>query len=136
RKRSIYLIFEGKLPKVKFYPVPSLTLFAHDGAGGYFAHAGKDLEGKIYFISEKLECYLVAKDFRSFVQMVIFEPEWKDSITGKTAENNETEEEKREFGLQMGFRPPVERLSEKIILAEDFRIFENMEKAKEKLSVI
>ena len=136
RKRGIHLIFEGNIPKVAFYPVPSLTLFAHDGDGGYFAHTGKNLEGEIFFISKELSCYRLAKDFRTFVQMAIFEPEWKDSITGKKTENTETEEEKRQFGLEMGFRPPTERLSDKISLAAEFRIFENMEKAKEKLSVL
>ena len=34
RKRGSNLIWERLLPKVDLYPVPSLTLFAHDGRGG------------------------------------------------------------------------------------------------------
>ena len=70
------------LPKLDFYPVPSLTFFAHDGRGGYFAHSGKGLESTIYFISARLECWHLAENFRTFVQMVVFEPDWKEKITG------------------------------------------------------
>lgn len=137
RKRGINLIFEGMIPKVEFYPVPSLTLFAHDGRGGYFAHDGKALmEAQIYYISEKLECWYLAKNFRIFVQMVVFEPNWKEKITGEKVEINETEEELADFGMLFGLSVPDRKLSENIVKESYFRIFENIEKAREKMCIL
>lgn len=137
RRRGICLIFEGMIPKVDFYPVPSLTLFAHDGGGGYFAHDGKGLmEAKIYFISSELECWYLAEDFRTFIRMVIFEPDWKRKITEETAEIHETEEELTDFGMLFGLEKPVVCLSEKIEKEKSFDIYENIEKAREKVSVL
>ena len=136
RKRGIHLIWEGMLPKLDFYPVPSLTLFAHDGRGRYFAHSGKGLESTIYFISNELECWYLAENFRAFVQMVVFKPNWKEKITGETAEIIETEEELAAFGMLFGLSAPEEKLSEKIRRETAYEIFENIEKAREKLSVL
>lgn len=136
RRRGINLIWEGMLPKLDFYPVPSLTLFAHDGRGGYFAHGGKGLESAIYFISEKSECWYLAENFRTFVQMVVFEPEWKEKITEEKTENDETEKETADFGMLFGLSVPTEKLSERIHREISFEIFENMEKVREKMSVL
>lgn len=136
RKRGINLIWEGMLPKVDFYPVPSLTLFAHDGRGGYFAHSGKGLESSIYFVSDKLECWYLAENFRTFVQMVIFEPDWKEKITGEKTEIDETEAELNDFGMMFGLSVPEEKLAEKIHREPAYKIFENIEKAREKMSLI
>ena len=130
RKRGINLIWEGMLPKLDFYPVPSLTLFAHDGKGGYFAHSGKGLESPIYFVSEKLECWYLAENFRTFVQMVIFEPNWKEKIIGEKTEYDETAEKLADFGMVFGLYPPEENLSEKIYQDDAFTVFENIEKAR------
>ena len=136
RKRGIHLIWEGMLPKLDFYPVPSLTFFAHDGRGGYFAHSGKGLESPIYFISEKLECWYLAENFRTFVQMLIFEPNWKEKITGEKQENFETEEELADFGMLFGLSISDSKLSEKICRETAFEIFENVEKAREKMCIL
>lgn len=136
RKRGIYLIFEGNLPRLEFYPVPRLVLFAHDGENGYFAHGGKGLDSPIYFISKDLECWYLAESFYAFVQMIVFEPDWKERITGKKTEKNETEEERLALGMQFGFSEKMEDHAEKIHRETAFEIFENIEKAREKLSVL
>ena len=136
RKRGINLIWEGMLPKVDFYPVPSLTLFAHDGRGGYFAHSGKGLESPIYFVSDALECWYLAKDFRTFVQMAVFEPNWKEKITEEKNEIDEKEEELKDFGMMFGLSAPDIELSENIVKESQYKIFENIEKAREKMSIL
>ena len=136
RKRNINLIWEGMLPKLDFYPVPSLTFFAHDGRGGYFAHSGKGLESTIYFISAQLDCWYLAENFRTFVQMVVFEPNWKEKITGEKQDIMETEEELADFGMLFGFTAPDRKLSDNIVKDPFYRIFENIEKAREKVSVL
>ena len=136
RKRGINLIWEGMLPKPDFFPVPSLTFFAHDGRGGYFAHSGKGLESAIYFVSNELECWYLAENFRTFVQMAVFEPDWKVKITGEQAEISETEAEQADFGMLFGLYAPAEKLTEKIRRETAYEIFENIEKAGEKVSVL
>lgn len=136
RKRGVFLIFEGTIPNLDFYPVPKLTLFAHDGEGGYFAYAGKDLDSPIYFISKKLECWTVARDFRTFVQMIIFEPGWKEKITGEKVDLQETEGERAALGMLFGLSAPQESLAEKIHLEPCYKIFENIEKAREKMCIL
>ena len=136
RKRGINLIWEGMLPKLDFYPVPSLTFFAHDGRSGYFAHSGKGLESTIYFISAQLECWYLAENFRTFVQMVVFEPNWKEKITGEKQDIMETEEKLADFGILFGLSAPAEKLTEKICREPAYEIFENIEKAREKVSVL
>ena len=114
RKRGISLIWEGMLPKLDFFPVPSLTFFAHDGRGGYFSHSGKGLESAIYFVSNELDCWYLAENFRTFVQMVVFEPNWKEKITGEKMEIQETAEELADVGMLFGLFPPKEKLSDNI----------------------
>lgn len=137
RKRGIFLIWEGNIPKLEFYPVPSLTFFAHDGNGGYFAYAGKDMmESRIYFISDKLECWHLAWGFRELIQLVIFEPNWKEKITGEKQKINETEEELAAFGMLFGLSAPDEKLSVGIRKDSFYTVFENIEKARERMCIL
>ena len=136
RKRGIYLIWEGNLPKLDLYPVPSLTFFAHDGDGGYFAHMGKDMDTPICFISKELECWTIAGSFREFVQMVVFEPNWKEKITGEKQEIFETEEELAAFAMLFGLSAPDWKLSENIRRNSFHQIYENVEKAREEMSIL
>jgi len=136
RRRGIYLIWEGNLPKLEFYPVPSLTFFAHDGNGGYFAHVGKDMDTPICYVSKELECWTIAGSFRDFVQMVVFEPDWKEKITGEKMEIHETEEELADFGMLFGLSAPDRKLSENFVKDPFFQIFENIEKAREKVCIL
>lgn len=135
RKRGLRLFFEGLVPKVDFFPVPSLTLFAHDGEKGYFAFDDQNDPPQVYFVSKELECWYLAKNFQTFVQMMIFEPNWKEKITGEKAEIVETAEELADFGMIFCLYPPEENLSEKIYLDTAFEIFENVEKAREKCTL-
>ena len=135
RKRGLHLFFEGLVPKVDFFPAPYLTLFAHDGENGYFAFAEKEDDAEVYFVSDQLECWYLAKNFQTFVQMMIFEPDWKEKITGKAITISETEEEIADFGMLFGLYPPKEKLAEKIYRDTSFEIFENIEKMKEKCTL-
>ena len=136
RRRGIHLIWEGNIPKLDFYPVPSLTFFAHDGNGGYFAHVGKDMDTPICFVTKELECWTIAGGFRDFVQMVVFEPNWKEKITGETVETIETEEELADFGMLFGLSAPDRKLSENFVKDPFFKIYENLEKAREKVCIL
>jgi hypothetical protein len=68
--------------------------------------------------------------------MVVFEPNWKEKITGEKQDIMETEEELADFGILFGLSAPAEKLTEKICREPAYEIFENIEKAREKVSVL
>ncbi len=136
RKRGIYLIFEGNLPKVDFFPVPMLTLFAKDMDGGFFAYAEKDGQQAVYYVSAALECWYLAKDLREFVQMAVFEPQWKEKVTGISAEYAETEKERADLGMVFGLYPPQDSILEKVYREDAFMVYENEENARRNLCIL
>lgn len=79
RKRGIRLIFVGLEPKLDWFPVPYLWVFATDEKGGSFAHGEGRLENSpIYYVSEEKKCWYLAKNFREFVRLVILRQNgWK-----------------------------------------------------------
>ena len=136
RKRGISLIFEGNVPKVDFFPVPMLTLFAKDLEGGFFAYAEKNGKQAVHYVSAALECWYLAEDIRTFVQLAVFEPQWKEKITGIPTGYNETKEETADLGMVFGLYPPQESLLEKMYREDTFVIYENEEKARQNLCII
>lgn len=136
RKRGIYLIFEGNVPRVEFFPVPKLTLFARDMDGGFFAYAERNGVQAVHYVSVALECWYLAKDIREFVQLIVFEPKWKEKVTGIPMAYNETAEETAALGMVFGLYPPQESLLEKIYLEDTFTVYENEEKARQNLYII
>ena len=68
--------------------------------------------------------------------MVVFEPDWKEKITGEKQDIIETEEELADFGMLFGLSAPERKLSENFVKDPFYRIFENIEKAREKVSVL
>lgn len=79
RKRGIRLIFAGLEPKFNWFPVPCFWVFATDEKGGAFAHGEGKLENSpIYYVSAENTCWYLAKNFREFVRLVIFAPEWME----------------------------------------------------------
>ena len=136
RKRGIYLIFEGNLPKVDFFPVPILTLFAKDMDGGFFAYVEKDGKQAVYYISAALECWYLAKDLREFVQLAVFEPQWKEKVTGIAAEYGETAEERAALGMVFGLYPPECSLLENMYQDDTFTVYKNEENARRNLCML
>ena len=136
RKRGISLIFEGNVPKVDFFPVPTLMLFARDMDGGFFAYAEKKGKQAVHYISAALECWYLAKDIREFVQLAVFEPQWKEKITGIPVAYNETAEETAALGMVFGLYPPQESLLADICKEDAFIVYENEEKARQNLCII
>ena len=135
RKRGICLIFEGNLPKVDFFPVPMLTLFARDEDGGFFAYVKKEGKQAVHYVSAALECWYLAKDMREFVQMAVFEPWWKEKITGIRAEYRETAEETAALGMVFGLYPPQASLSDKMYREDAFVVYETEEAARQNLCI-
>lgn len=132
RKRGIRLIFAGLEPKLDWFPVPCLWVFATDASGGAFAHGEGKLENSpIYYVSAENQCWYLAKNFREFVRLVIFMPEWMEKMTGKESDfSEETEDERAKMGMVFGLEPLKEDLLPIVKEAEGIRIFANQAEAE------
>lgn len=71
---DIQFIFADNIPKVDFYSVPMVDIFAIDSHGGYFGSVGQptDFEAEIpiCYIDAKKRCYLIATTGRDFLSRV------------------------------------------------------------------
>lgn len=82
---DINFIFEDNVPKIDFYTIPMVDIFAIDSVGGYIGSIGKptDLEANIpicYIDSEK-KCYLIATNGNDFLCKA---HQWKEQLTPYT----------------------------------------------------
>ena len=71
---DIHFIFADDVPKVDFYTVPMVDIFAVDSAGGYVGSVGQltDLEADIpvCYIDAEKRCYLIATNGNDFLSKV------------------------------------------------------------------
>lgn len=90
------------VPKVDFYTVPMVDIFAVDSAGGYIGSVGQptDLEADIpiCYIDIEKRCYLIAGNGKELLNKV---HQWKEQLTPYTNieffESFEMAQEKHEF---------------------------------------
>lgn len=68
---GIYFIFDDNLPKIDFYTVPQIDIFATDGSGGLFGTIGGitdfDADDPICYIDQNLTCFLAAGNGNAFL---------------------------------------------------------------------
>lgn len=73
-KYDVHFIFADDVPKVDFYTVPMVDIFAVDSAGGYVGSVGQltDLEADIpiCYIDAEKRCYLIATNGNDFLSKV------------------------------------------------------------------
>lgn len=69
---DIYFIFDDDIPKINFYTVPRVDIMAVDSCGGYIGTVGEtcdlDSGAPICYIDKDMKCFLVAENFRSFLE--------------------------------------------------------------------
>ena len=75
---DIHFVFEDNIPKIDFYTVPMVEIFAVDSVGGYIGSVGQstDLQADIpiCYIDVDKRCYLIAENGKEFLKNVY---EWK-----------------------------------------------------------
>jgi len=99
---DIHFIFEDNIPKINFYTVPMVDIFAVDSAGGYIGSVGQstDLQKdiQICYINGDKKCFLIAERGKDFIDNV---HQWKEQLTPYTNveffETLEVAQEKYEF---------------------------------------
>lgn len=138
RKRGIRLIFAGLEPKLDWFPVPCLWVFATDEMGGAFAHGEGNLENSpIYYVSTENKCWYLAENFREFVRLVIFAPEWMEKVTREKYDfSEETKEEREKMGMVFGLEPLKEDLLAVVKEAEEIRIFSSQKEAEKEYELL
>lgn len=79
---GIHFIFDDKVPKVDFYTIPKVEIFAVDSEGGYIGSLGQatNLQGDIpiCYIDKDKKCYLIADNGRDFVTNAC---NWRSKMT-------------------------------------------------------
>lgn len=78
---DIRFIFEDDVPKIDFYTVPMVEIFATDSAGGYIGSVGRptDLQDNIpiCYIDKSRNCYLIAGNGTEFLRIA---HRWKSTM--------------------------------------------------------
>ena len=78
---DIYFIFNDNIPKVSFYTVPQVDVFATDSEGGLIGTVGSmtDLQSDlpICYINKNKECFLIATSGKEFLEIT---NNWKNNI--------------------------------------------------------
>lgn len=79
---DIHFVFEDNVPKIDFYTVPMVEIFAVDSDGGYIVSVGQstDLQEDIpiCYIDADKRCYLIAENGKEFLMNVY---QWKEQLT-------------------------------------------------------
>jgi hypothetical protein len=77
---DIYFIFDDDIPKVNFYTVPRVDIFAVSSAGGFLGTIGTitDIEGssKICYINKNRKCFTIAENLKE----LLVSPDWKENM--------------------------------------------------------
>ncbi len=77
---DIYFIFDDDIPKVNFYTVPRVDIFAVSSAGGFLGTIGAltDIEGssKICYINKNRNCFTIAESLKELLAL----PDWKENM--------------------------------------------------------
>ena len=78
---DIHFIFDDNVPRIDFYTVPMVDIFAVDSAGGYIGSVGQatDLQKDtpICYIDKYKRCYLIAENGEEFLKKVNW---WKERL--------------------------------------------------------
>ena len=78
---DIHFIFDDNIPKLSFYTVPQVDVFATDSEGGLIGTVGSitDLESNspICYINKNKKCFLIANDFKNFLERT---DNWKNHL--------------------------------------------------------
>lgn len=86
KEYDIHFIFDDDVPKVDFYTIPMVELFAVDSEGGYIGSVGQatDLQKEIpiCYIDNEQNCYLIAESGKEFLDKV---SHWKLQLKPYTA---------------------------------------------------
>lgn len=72
KEYDIHFIFDDNVPKIDFYTIPQVDVFAVDSDGGYIGSLGQttDIEGEspICYINKDKKCYLIATNGKVFLE--------------------------------------------------------------------
>ena len=78
---DVHFIFNDCMPKIDFYAVPFLSIFAVDSSGGMFssigAHTDFESDAKIVYIAPDRTIFLLADNGKEFIANIAL---WKENM--------------------------------------------------------
>lgn len=81
KEYDIHFLFDDKLPRIDFYAVPQMDIFAIDGEGGFIASIGGitdfDSQKPIYYVNMKKNCFKIADCGKEFLENAM---KWKSLL--------------------------------------------------------
>ncbi|WP_027398879.1 hypothetical protein [Anaerovorax odorimutans] len=82
---DVRFIFDDEIPKLEFYPMPQIGVFAIDSLGGCFGSTNIEVDisvkdAPIYYVNNELQCYYLAPNMFTFIQLIVFQPNWKKEL--------------------------------------------------------
>lgn len=113
---GIEFLFDDEQVGAAFYPVPKLTIFARDNAGGWFAAAGQRCgmsmeRNPVYHINKSRVCKHVADSMRALITAAAYDPTFIRAALGIECERAITEPERqyliKEFELNIADAAPL-----------------------------
>lgn len=130
------------LEQFPFYPVPLMYILMYDDKGNYFGRHTDD--GPIICVNLSSRCCKVADNIGSFLELILFHPQWKDLLnqaqrSGRFLDEVETEEvpqlepwqEILANVLQLSFdADAMKKLRSNLLQASGFVIYPNLDRAK------
>ena len=115
---DIQFIFADNVPKVDFYSVPMVDVFAMDSVGGYLGSIGQHTDCEqdipICYVDADKNCYLIAKSGTEFLSKVQY---WKEQLIPYTdiefLDSYEMAQDKYEFLDRLGIEEELKNAENK-----------------------
>ena len=115
---DIQFIFADNVPKVDFYSVPMVDVFAMDSVGGYLGSIGQHTDFEqdipICYVDADKYCYLIAKSGTEFLSKVQY---WKEQLIPYTdiefLDSYEMAQDKYEFLDRLGIEEELKNAENK-----------------------
>ena len=115
---DIQFIFADNVPKVDFYSVPIVDVFAMDSVGGYLGSTGQHTDFEqdipICYVDADKNCYLIAKSGTEFLSKVQY---WKEQLIPYTdiefLDSYEMAQDKYEFLDRLGIEEELKNAENK-----------------------
>jgi len=102
---DFHLNFHKDLPQFSFYPVPNLLIFAIDSHGGNFVSTADSVNiseeaAAIFYLCRDGQLHYLAPNLRALLSLLVFIPDWKESLGLKTLPSPEPSEKGRAYLIE------------------------------------
>lgn len=132
---DVRFIFDDAMPELEFYPIPQMCIFAVDSKDGSFASPNTSIDiseenAPVYYISKDLRCYYVAPNMSAFLQLIVFNPGWKNDFVRGSDSAAEPSPEGKTYLINKLNLSRITAAPDKANEPNEITIFKSLEEAK------